>query len=87
MVTDTTATADYLDMLRQRGISYIVTEQHAPLADTLATIGAKDMLMHPGRTIGEIAYSLGYQSPQYFSRALKKAEGCSPNAYRRSFFS
>lgn len=39
VVIDTTATADYLDMLRERGISYIVTAPHAALADTLATIG------------------------------------------------
>ena len=44
---------------------------------------AKDMLVRPGQSIGEIAYSLGYQSPQYFSRAFKKATGLTPNDYRR----
>lgn len=46
---------------------------------------AKEMLAQPDKTIGEIAYSLGYQYPQYFSRAFKKAVGCTPAEYRRSF--
>ena len=44
---------------------------------------AKDMLMHPDKSIGEIAYCLGYQYPQYFSRAFKRVVGCTPNDYRR----
>lgn len=44
---------------------------------------AKDLLNHPDKSIGEIAYLLGYQYPQYFSRAFKKAVGCTPNDYRR----
>lgn len=44
---------------------------------------AKDMLATPDKSIGEIAYILGYQYPQYFSRAFKKAVGCTPNDYRR----
>lgn len=44
---------------------------------------AKDLLNHLDKSIGEIAYLLGYQYPQYFSRAFKKAVGCTPNDYRR----
>ncbi len=44
---------------------------------------AKDLLIHPEKSIGEIAYYLGYQYPQYFSRAFKRTVGCSPNEYRR----
>lgn len=44
---------------------------------------AKDMLATPDKSIGEIADFLGYQYPQYFSRAFKKAVGCTPNDYRR----
>lgn len=44
---------------------------------------AKEMLIHPDKSIGEIAYTLGYQYPQYFSRAFKKAVGCTPNEYRQ----
>ena len=48
---------------------------------------AKDMLIHPDKSISEIAVSLGYQYPQYFSRAFKKAVGCTPNDYRKQFYS
>lgn len=44
---------------------------------------AKDLLAQTNKTISEIAYHLGYQYPHYFSRAFKKAEGCSPIEYRR----
>lgn len=47
---------------------------------------AKDLLMYPDKSIGEIAYYLGYQYPQYFSRAFKRAVGCSPNEYRRQSY-
>lgn len=43
---------------------------------------AKNMLMAPEKSISEIAYSLGYQYPHYFSRAFKKVVGCTPNEYR-----
>lgn len=48
---------------------------------------AKTLLMQPDRPIGEIAYHLGYQYPQYFSRAFKKSVGCTPLAYRRQAYS
>ena len=44
---------------------------------------AKEMLLYPDKSIGEIAYYLGFQYPQYFSRAFKKSVGCTPNGYRR----
>ena len=44
---------------------------------------AKAMLVYPDKSIGEIAYFLGYQYPQYFTRAFKNAVGCTPNDYRR----
>ena len=43
---------------------------------------AKNMLAEQRKSISEIAYALGYQYPQYFSRAFKKIEGCTPNEYR-----
>lgn len=45
---------------------------------------AKEMLLQNDKTIAEISDSLGYQYPQYFSRAFKKMVGCTPNEYRMS---
>lgn len=45
---------------------------------------AKEMLAQTDKTISEIAYCLGYQYPQYFSRAFKKCIGMTPNEYRMS---
>ncbi len=44
---------------------------------------AKALLSDSGKSVSEIAYALGYQYPQYFSRAFKKAVGCTPNEYRQ----
>lgn len=43
---------------------------------------AKDLLVQTNKTVSEIAYTLGYQYPQYLSRAFKKLVGCTPNEYR-----
>ena len=43
---------------------------------------AKELLTQTGKSISEISYSLGYQYPQYFSRAFKKAMGMTPKEYR-----
>jgi len=32
----------------------------------------------------EIVYALGYQYPQYFTRAFKNLEGHTPNEYRKA---
>lgn len=54
--------------------------QEYVLQKTMET--AKEMLAQTGMSISEIAYSLGYQYPQHFSRAFKKVAGCTPNDYR-----
>lgn len=43
---------------------------------------AKDLLSTTSKSISEIAYHLGYQYPQYFSRAFKKVVGKTPNEFR-----
>ena len=43
---------------------------------------AKERIFDPGRSISEIAYSLGFRYPQHFTRLFKKVAGCSPNEYR-----
>ncbi|MBP3356284.1 MAG: helix-turn-helix transcriptional regulator [Rikenellaceae bacterium] len=43
---------------------------------------AKERIFDTGLSISQIAYSLGFQYPQHFSRLFKKHVGCSPNEYR-----
>ena len=43
---------------------------------------AKTELTSTGDTINEIAYNLGFQYPQHFTRLFKKEVGCTPNEYR-----
>lgn len=39
---------------------------------------AQHALLDERRTVGEVAYALGYSSPQHFSSAFKKKFGCPP---------
>jgi AraC-like DNA-binding protein len=43
---------------------------------------AKNILLKPNKSISEVAYELGFEYPQYFSRLFKKKEGISPKEYR-----
>ena len=43
---------------------------------------AKTELASTDSTVNEIAYSLGFQYPQHFTRLFKKEVGCTPNEYR-----
>lgn len=42
---------------------------------------AKERLLNPSTSISEVAYNLGFEYPQYFSRMFKKVEGISPREY------
>ena len=43
---------------------------------------AKDRIVDTNLTISEIAYELGFQYPQHFSRVFKSNVGMTPNTYR-----
>lgn len=43
---------------------------------------AKDRMLNTNQTVSQIAYGLGFQYAQHFSRLFKKNVGCSPNEYR-----
>ena len=45
---------------------------------------AKSILLKPNKSVSEVAYELGFEYPQYFSRLFKKKVGLSPSAYRDS---
>jgi len=46
---------------------------------------AKNVLLKPNKSISEVAYELGFEYPQYFSRLFKKKEGLSPSEYREKY--
>ncbi len=46
---------------------------------------AKNFLLKPNKSISEVAYLLGFEYPQYFSRLFKKKEGLSPTEYREKY--
>lgn len=43
---------------------------------------AKERVFDTSKSISEIAYELGFQYPQHFSRWFKKMAGCTPKEYR-----
>lgn len=43
---------------------------------------AKERILDPRKSVSEVAYELGFQYPQHFSRMFKKKVGVSPNQYR-----
>ncbi len=46
---------------------------------------AKHILLQPNKSISEVAYELGFEYPQYFSRLFKKKEGINPIEYREKY--
>ena len=46
---------------------------------------AKNSLLQPEKTVSEVAYELGFEYPQYFSRLFKKKAGLSPSEYREKY--
>ncbi len=43
---------------------------------------AKERIFDPGKSVGQIAYELGFKYPQHFARLFKQRVGQSPNDYR-----
>lgn len=43
---------------------------------------AKTELINTNKTISEIAFNLGFEYPQYFSRLFKNKTGKTPKEYR-----
>ncbi len=46
---------------------------------------AKSILLQPHKSVSEVAYELGFEYPQYFSRLFKKKEGMSPSEYQQKY--
>ena len=46
---------------------------------------AKKLLKHSDMSVSEVAYKMGFEYPQYFSRLFKKKEGMSPTLFKEQF--
>jgi AraC family transcriptional activator of pobA len=46
---------------------------------------AKNLLKGVDQSVGEIAYTLGFENLPYFSRLFKKEVGVSPTQYKRQY--
>ena len=44
---------------------------------------AKDLLLASNKPVSQVAYDLGFEYPQYFSRLFKKKVGMTPTEYRQ----
>jgi AraC family transcriptional activator of pobA len=43
---------------------------------------AKDLLLAGDQSVAEVAYALGFEYPQHFSKLFKRLTGVAPSAYR-----
>lgn len=46
----------------------------------------KDMILESDKSVSEIAYHLGFQYPQHFSRFFKQKVGCTPSNFRNQIY-
>jgi len=70
--------ANYLsDLIRKETGSTALKLIHARLMEE-----AKYIISTTDRNVSEIAYALGFQYPQHFTRFFKQNVGCTPNEYR-----
>lgn len=46
---------------------------------------AKEQLLIPTSSISQVAYGLGFQYPQHFTRVFKKLTGTTPHEYRTKY--
>ena len=65
------------DLIKQRTGRTVVEQVHAYVLES-----AKRDLLGTTKTVNEIAYSLGFNYPQYFSRLFKAKVGVTPSEFR-----
>ena len=70
------------DLLRQEGLP-TVRYFAENIQDRIISL-AKEWILGTNKTVSQIAYDLGFQYSQHFSRIFKKTVGYTPNEYRKS---
>lgn len=72
------------DKLKEKGIptaKYIADNVHLSasyLSDLLKKETGMNMLLNTDNSVSEVAYSLGFEYPQYFSKLFKQKTGQTP---------
>ena len=67
-----------------RALASVTGQATKELVTDRVMLEAGRLLRFTDLTIGEIAFQVGFHDPLYFSRAFKRANGSSPQAYRDS---
>ncbi len=66
----------------QRKLRALIDQTPSEFILSMRLQRAADLLKQNAATIAEIAYSTGFNTPNYFTKAFRKQFGCSPKAYR-----
>lgn len=86
------STLSATEIARTSGMSYsyfsrcfhdVIGESFSDYCTHVRISHAKQMLLNTGKSIQEIAFSVGYQDEKYFSRIFKKVTGTSPSDFRK----
>lgn len=73
--------ANYLgDLIKSQTVISPLKHIHAKVVEI-----AKQMLCDPAVSVNEVAYRLGFEYPQHFTRMFKKYAGCSPAEYQKRY--
>jgi AraC-like DNA-binding protein len=81
--------ADYAEMLNKSPKHYLIYSKNTTKIITLQIIQdrtileARRLLRYSDKSIKEIAYEIGYEDIQSFSRFFKKIEGVSPSDFKK----
>lgn len=76
--TELNITANYLNMLSRK----IFGKNAGDVISFRVMLEAKRLLYHTSQDISQIAFSLGFEDPSYFSRFFRKNEKTSPSEFR-----
>ena len=71
---------------RHHGVAHhVLGLGRVPTSDVLRIQRAAELLRHGAESISEVAFSVGFEDNNYFSRQFRKTTGTSPRDYRRGF--